>query len=147
MNITEFIKNLVLTFDDLKNMGNVGFVNGASECIIKHLKDMDISKRPIHCTDFKRETIYVKEDDGWTKDDEDNTIMKKALKTYEFYNVNLLNGWRLATPDADVNNTDNTRLRDKIYLQTLQGEDKTREKIIKKISKEVTVDRLPGSLE
>ena len=141
MTIQEFLDNIHITFTDLLKMGNEGFVNGMSDIFIKKLQDLDVSKRPIHCTDSKRETIYFKEEDVWNKDDKDKTRLKQILEKVEYRNVVALRDWCNENPEARVNNTPNNLLKDKIYLQTLQGDDKTRDKIIKNISKEVMVDK------
>jgi len=140
MTIQEFLDNIHITFPDLLKMGNEGFVNGMSDIFIKKLKDLDVSKRPIHCTDSKRETIYFKED-IWNKDDKDKTKLKNIIEKIEYRNVAALRDWCNENPDSRVNNTPNNLLKDKIYLQTLQGDDKTRDKIIKNISKEVIVEK------
>ena len=142
MSIQEFLENIRITFEDLMLIGNTGFVNGVSDILIKQLRDLDISKRPIHCTDSKRDTIYLKENAGWNKDDKGKTKLKQLIEKIEYRNVVALRDWCNENPDARVNNTPNNLLKDKIYFQTLQGDDKTRDKIIKNISKEVTVDKI-----
>jgi len=141
MNIQEFMENLRITFQDLLKIGNEGFINGVSDIFIKELRDLDVTKRPIHCTDSKRDTIYLKENGEWNKDDKEKTKLKQVIEKVEYKNVAVLQQWCNDTPDSKINNSDNNLLRDKIYLQTLQGDDKTREKIIKNISKEVMVDK------
>ena len=141
MNIQEFIDSIRVTFDDLMTIGNAGFVNGLSDIFIKQLRDLDVEKRPIHCTDSKRDTIYLKEQDAWNKDDKDKTRLKQIIEKIEYKNVASLHNWCNENPDSKVNNTPNNLLRDKIYLQTLQGDDATREKIIKNISREVAVEK------
>jgi protein-arginine kinase activator protein McsA len=141
MSIQEFLENLVITFDDLLKIGNSGFVTGVSDILIKQLRDLDVSKRPIHCTDSKRETIYLKEQDVWNKDDKDKSRLKQVIEKLEYKNVAALRDWCNENPDARINNTPNNLLKDKIYYQTLQGDVKTRERIIKNISKEVVVEK------
>ena len=141
MSIQEFLANIRITFDDLLTIGNTGFVNGVSDIFIRQLRDLEVNKRPIHCTDSKRETIYFKEEDVWNKDDKEKTRLKQLIEKVEYRNVVALRDWCNENPDAKVNNTPNNILKDKIYLQTLQGDDKTRDKIIKNISREVTVDK------
>jgi len=141
MNIQDFIDNIRITFEDLLTIGNNGFVNGVSDIFIKQLNDLEIEKRPIHCTDSKRETIYFKENDAWEKDDKENTNLKKVIEKLEYKNVAALHNWCAENPDSKINNTPNNLLRDKIFLQTLQGDMRTRDKIIKNISKEVTIDK------
>jgi hypothetical protein len=140
MSIQEFIENIRITFEDLLTIGNDGFVSGVSDIFIRQLRDLEMTKRPIHCTDAKRETIYLKED-GCNKDDKDKTRLKQMIEKIEYKNVAALRDWCNESPDAKVNNTSNNLLKDKIFYQTLQGDDKTRDKIIKNISKEVVVDK------
>ena len=141
MNIHEFIENIKITFEELLTIGNTGFVNGLSDIFVKRLRDLEIDKRPIHCTDSKRETIYFKENNEWSKDDKENKKLKGIIEKVEYKNVAALHNWCNENPDSKTNNTPNNLLRDKIYLQTLQGDDKTREKLIKNISKEVVVEK------
>ena len=141
MNINEFIENIKITFEELLTIGNTGFVNGLSDIFVKRLRDLEIEKRPIHCTDSKRETIYFKENNEWSKDDKENKKLKGIIEKVEYKNVAALHNWCNENPDSKTNNTPNNLLRDKIYLQTLQGDDKTRDRIIKNISKEVIVEK------
>ena len=141
MSIQEFIDNVKITFEELLTIGNSGFVNGVSEILIKQLRDMEVNKRPIHCTDSKRETIYLKGNAAWNKDDKEKTNLKQVLEKLEYKNVVALRDWCNDNPDARINNTPNNLLKDKIYYQTLQGDEKTRDKIIKNISKYVVVDK------
>ena len=141
MNIQEFIDNIRITFEDLLTIGNTGFVNGLSDIFMKQLRDLEVEKRPIHCTDSKRETMYFKENDTWEKDDTENKRIKGVIEKVEYKNVAALHQWCEENPDTKINNTDNNLLRDKIFLQTLQGNEKTREKIIKNISKEIVIDK------
>ena len=141
MTIQEFLDSIRITFEDLLLIGNTGFVNGVSDILIKQLRDMEVSKRPIHCTDSKRDTIYLKENAAWNRDDKDKTRLKQIIEKIEYRNVVALRDWCNENPDVRVNNTPNNILKDKIYLQTLQGDDKTRDKIIKNISKEVMVEK------
>jgi DNA-directed RNA polymerase subunit RPC12/RpoP len=141
MNIQEFVENIRITFQDLLKIGDNGFVNGVSDIFIKELRDLEVNKRPIHCTDAKRETIYLKENDVWNKDDKDNKRLKDVIEKIEYKNAAALRQWCQDNPDSKTNNTPNNLLRDKIYMQTLQGDETTREKIIKNISKEVVVEK------
>ena len=141
MSIQEFLENIRITFEDLLTIGNSGFVTGVSDILIKQLRDMEVNKRPIHCTDSKRDTIYLKENASWNKDDKDKTRLKQIIEKIEYKNVVALRDWCNENPDARVNNTPNNLLKDKIYFQTLQGDERTRDKIIKNVSKEVMVEK------
>jgi hypothetical protein len=141
MNIQEFIENIKISFQDLMTIGDAGFVNGVSDIFVKQLSNMDITKRPIHCTDSKRETIYFKEEDAWKKDDNENSNVKGMIEKVEYKNVAALHKWCNENPDSKINNTDNNLLRDKIYFETLQGDERTRGKIMKNISKKIILDK------
>jgi len=137
----EFLENIKITFEELLIIGDTGFVNGVSDIFIKRLQDLDITKRPIHCTDIKRDTIYLKNEDVWNKDDKENNNLKDIIKKVEYKNVAALYNWSIENPESKVNNSSENLLKDKIYLQTLQGDDNTRDKIIKNITKTVTIDK------
>jgi hypothetical protein len=141
MNIQEFIDNMNIGFQDLLRIGDEGFVIGVSDMILSRLRDLDVTKRPIHCTDIKRETMYIKDNDIWDKDDQKNTKFKNVIKTIENKNYSSLKEWCNENPDSHVNNSQNNLLRDKIYMQTLLGDENTREKVIKNIAKYVVVDK------
>jgi hypothetical protein len=141
MSIQEFIENVRINFEDLLTIGNEGFVSGVSDILIKQLRDLEINKRPIHCTDAKRETIYLKEEAAWNKDDKEKTKLKQLIEKIEYKNVAALHTWCNENPDAKVNNTPNNLLKDKIFYETLQGDDRSREKIIKIVSKEVILEK------
>jgi hypothetical protein len=138
MNMKEFLDNIKITFEELLVIGNTGFVNGVSDIFIKRLQDLEVTKRPIHCTDVKRETIYLKEEDKWNKDDNENTKLKDAIEKVEYKNVTALHSWCSKNP---VITEDDNLLRDNIYLQALLGNNKNRDKVIKNISREVTIDK------
>jgi len=141
MNLKDFIDNIYITFEELMLISDTGFVNGVTDIFIKRLRQLDVTKRPIHCTDIKRETIFIRDDNTWYKDDQDNTKLKAAIERIEYRNVVALNKWCTENPAAMINNTEENLLRDKIYLQTLLGDKKTREKIIRNLSKELAIDK------
>jgi len=141
MNIKDFIDNIKVTFEELLTIGNTGFVNGVSDIFIKRLQDMEVTKRPIHCTDVKRETIYLKEDNEWNKDEIDNKKLKQAIERVEYKNIYSLNKWCNENPDSLKLDTDNNKIWVKIYDETLDGNEKTREKVIKNITKMVTINK------
>lgn len=93
MNLSEFIESLDVDENVIENIGRNGFADGAYEIIDKGLKDCGVYKRPIHCTDIKRKTFHIKEDDKWQRDDKENTILKKHLDTISNKGIKLLNKW------------------------------------------------------
>ena len=144
MNISDFINSVTLSLDDLENIGSLGYVNGISSIIIKQLKGLDITKRPVHCSDAKRETLYVKDEDRWEKECPNNTKMKKAIKNVETKNIKLINEWTDKHPNF-INST--SRENDdylKIMKETMGGKgdyEENKNKIIKRIAKEVIIDK------
>jgi hypothetical protein len=145
MNIMEFVDTFQLQFSDLERIGEVGYVEGISSIIINKLNEMDIYKRPIHCSDAKREIMYVKDNDVWDKDNETNDKIRLAIRYISKKNNELVIPWRELHPG--VRNYDH-RLNDKyqeIIIQSLGGKNTTTEegetKIIRKISKMVLIDK------
>lgn len=145
MNMKDFIDNIKVTFEELLAIGNTGFVNGVSDIFINRLKDMEVTKRPIHCTDLKRETIYLKDNDKWNKNENDNENLKNAIRRIEYKNFQSMNEWREEQPDTRDLDSDNGKLWFNIYDETLQGSQNTREKVIKNITKKVTIDKDQGN--
>jgi hypothetical protein len=148
MNIMEFVDTFQLQFADLERIGEVGYVEGISSIIINKLNEMDIYKRPIHCSDAKREIMYVKDNDVWDKDNETNDKIRLAIRYISKKNCELVIPWRELHPG--VRNYDH-RLNDKyqeIIIQSLGGKNTTTEdgetKIIRKISKMVLIDKQSG---
>ena len=102
MSITDFLRNMNVHIDELEYIGNHGYVNGMTKMIMDRLKDMDITKRPIHCTDIKRETMYIKDDAGWCKDTDELTKLRKILSRISMNNYRTVPDWRTAHPDCEV---------------------------------------------
>ncbi len=145
LNIDEFIDSLKISLDDLENFGENGFVNGVSKIFVNGLKNLDIYKRPIHCSDLKRETMYLKEQNTWEKDN-NNVGFKKAIKTIAYKNMLKMKDWKKVHPD--YNNCDSKK-NDR-YLKILMGvavpykeedEENSYSKILKNVAKEVTIDK------
>jgi hypothetical protein len=141
MNMKEFIDNIKVTFEELLTIGNTGFVNGVSDIFIKRLNDMEVTKRPIHCTDLKRETIYLKEDNEWNKDEKENTKLKDAIEKVENKNYVSLSEWCKKNPETNVLDSQKYLLKNKIFENTLKGDEKTREKVIKNITRKITINK------
>jgi len=98
MNITDFANSINLQLSDLINVGEVGYVEGISNIIVKNLNALDVTQRPVHCTDKKRETIYIKDDDKWEKD-ENEVKLKKFIKAIAFKNQKLFPKFKEKYPD------------------------------------------------
>jgi hypothetical protein len=102
MNITDFLSNMDVHIDELEYIGNHGYVNGMTKMIMERLKEMDITKRPIHCTDIKRETMYIKDKDEWCKDTDELTKIRKILNRISMNNYRTIPEWKNAHPECEV---------------------------------------------
>ena len=143
MNVKEFLENLNPTLDDLENVGEKGFVKGISDIILKSLREMEINKRPIHCTDIKREVVYLKEDDTWNKDDKENTKMKELIRIVENKNFNNVFEWQRNHPDVMILDSPDYIKRDKLIersCEAVNNEDRVRGKVLKELVKEIHIN-------
>ena len=144
MNLSDFINSIDLQLSDLESVGKLGFVNGISNILIKNLNAMDVTKRPVHCSDTKREVMYVKEDGKWEKDEEDNAKLRKAIKKLAFNNSKLLPVYRKTYPDSENPLSTKSDMYNKLVIEAYGGkyDDIVNEnKIIKNIVKETGIDK------
>jgi hypothetical protein len=146
MNITDFVDSIKFQLADLEHMGKVGYVDGISNIILKNLKALDITKRPVHCTDQKRETIYIKDAGVWTKEDEDNKNVRKLIKKVAFRNSKCLSLFKEKYPDCITSESKYSDTYSKIVIEAMGGGSKCNDydsenKIIRKIAKEMTIDK------
>ena len=105
MNITDFLGNLDVQIEEIEYIGNHGYVMGMTKMIMDRLKDMDITKRPIHCTDIKRETMYIKDKNEWSKDTDELTKLRKILNYITMKNYKTVPKWKTAHPDCEEMDT------------------------------------------
>jgi len=140
------MNSLNLQVSDLECVGQLGFVEGISNIIIKRLNAMDITKRPVHCTDPKRETIYIKEDGVWTKDDDDNMKIRKLVRGVSSRNCKNAGAYKAMYPECKDPESKHSYIYDKIVLEAFGGtnngkDDENENKIIRKILKHLTIDK------
>ena len=144
MNIGEFVDSLKIQLSDLEKVGEAGYIEGISSIIVKNLKELDVTKRPVHCTDKKRETIYIKDNDKWEKD-EDKTHMHKLIKKVAFKNTKLFAKFKEEHPDCMKYHSKHNDQYHKIVYESMGGKGdndfEKNEKIIKNVLKEVVVDK------
>jgi len=145
MNISDFIESVKLQVSDLENVGKVGYIEGISNIIIKNLQALEVEKRPVHCTDQKREVMYVKEDNVWEKDDEANKKLRKAIRLIAHKNICMFKAFREKYPDCDEYDSKRNSQYNTIVYEAMGGKgdndyDKDT-KIIKKIAKNVVIDK------
>ena len=149
MNMSDFIDSVKLQLSDLECVGKLGFVDGISNIIIQKLEALDIQKRPVHCSDSKRETMYIKDHDKWEKDDSEMKQMKGLVRTVRDQNISLIATWRNLYPECVKSNSKKTTQFNQICMEAFGGEtggdkgtkQEKEEKIISKIAKSVIIDK------
>ena len=141
MNITEFVNSIQLQLSDLERVGELGYVEGISNIITSNLKALDVTQRPIHCTDKKRETMYVKDEDKWEKEEEEKKKLRKVIKTVSSKNIQMLPNFVKAHPDCKHSDSKYSDQYGQIIIESMSNDKENEEKIIKKISEKVTVDK------
>ena len=144
MNIMDFVESIQLQLSDLERVGEKGYIEGISNIIVKNLKSLDITQRPVHCTDKKRETIYVKDDNKWEKDDE-NTKMHKMIRKVQDKNFRMVKKFKEKYPDYHKPSSKQSDVYNNIIIESMGGRGdndfEKEEKIIKRISKEILVEK------
>jgi hypothetical protein len=135
MNITDFVDSIKLQLNDLMDVGELGYVEGISKIIVKNLNNLDETERPIHCTDKKRETMYVKDQGQWEKEDEKNTKLTKAVKRIADKNINLLPTFREKYPEYSNSSSRISDKHDKMVIEVMETDPLKNEKIVRNISK------------
>jgi len=142
MNIGEFVDSLKIQLSDLEHIGEAGYIEGISNIIVKNLKDLDVTKRPVHCTDKKRETVYIKDNNIWEKD-ENKSHMHKLIKKVVSKNTKMFAKFKEAHPDCLTYHSKYSEQYNKIIYESMGGkgddDDMKNEKIIKNVLKEVVV--------
>jgi hypothetical protein len=144
MNLMDFVDSIKLQLSDLEKVGEVGFVEGISNIIVKNLNSLDETKRPIHCTDAKREVLYVKDDNKWEKEEEEKNKLRKVIKKIAHKNSRQLINFKESHPDCGKSVSPFSDQYNKLVIEAYggKGEDYDNEnKIIKKIAKEVIVEK------
>ena len=141
MNINDFVKSIKIEIADLERLGKEGYVEGFSRIILERLKEMDIYKRPLHCSDAKRETMYIKENDVWSKDEsENNEKMIRFVKDVDNKNYDFLVAHGNANPEVfDIDSKTNIPYLSMVTKSTRDHESVL--KVIKKIIKEVVINK------
>jgi hypothetical protein len=146
INMTDFVNQIQVSLSELEDTGKLGYAEGISKVFIKNLNEIDYTERPIHCSDSKRETIYIKDSNQWTKDDDNKTSLMKAIKQVANKNMKQITEWQKAHPNyCDPESKDNDKYMN-IILNSMSGStkeesDKNYEKIAKNIAKEVVINK------
>ena len=144
MNIMDFVESIQFQLSDLEKMGEIGYVEGISNIIVKNLNALDVTQRPLHCTDKKRETIYIKDEDKWEKDDEKNKI-RKVIKKVALKNARLIQKFKEKHPDYNEYHSKYSTQYHKLIIESFGGSGdndlEKEDKIIRNITKNIVLDK------
>ena len=146
LNIMDFINQLKLNTTDLDMVGRVGYSEGISKLFIRGLKELDVYKRPIHCSDLKREIVYVKDKDAWEKDNDEKNKMKNAIKYIAAKNFRQIKDWKQENPESDDYDSKKHMDYHQIVIHSMGGSTKEEDekhynKIIRNVSKEIVINK------
>ena len=146
VNLMDFVDSLNVKIKDLENTSRLGYVEGISQIFITGLSELNVHKRPIHCSDFKREVLYIKDQDAWEKEDEDKTKLTNAIKIIGSKNMKQISEWQKANPEYNNPESKQNDKYMKMICNVMSGSskeesEKNYEKIIKNIAKETIIDK------
>ena len=144
LNINEFVNSLVLGVKDLEQTAKLGYVEGISKIFINGLNQLNIYKRPLHCNDTKREIFYIKDDDKWVKETDNKDKLTNAIKHIANKNIKQISNWqkenpKYMDPDSKQNDKYMKMLCEVMSGSTKEEQQRNYNKIIKNVSKEVTI--------
>lgn len=146
MNITDFVNSLKLSLQDLEKVGELGYAEGISQMFVKGLSEMEVTKRPIHCSDLKRETLHIKDQDTWEKDNANQDKLKKVIKDLSNKNIMLLDDWKQENPGCTEYDNQKNDIYLKMMIESMGPADKAAErkdfgKIIRSIAKNTIIEK------
>ena len=145
MNIMDFVDSIKIQLSDLENVGKLGYVDGISNIIAKNLNSLDETKRPVHCTDTKREVMYVKDEDKWEKEADNKPKIRKLIKHVAHKNTKLLKDYKTKYPGCEKSESKYSDKYDKLIVEAFGGkgdnDDVKEDKIIKNILKEIKIEK------
>jgi hypothetical protein len=146
LNISEFVSSIKVSLEDLENTGRKGYIEGISNIIVRNLNGLEHHQRPIHCNDQKREIIYIKDNNEWTKESESKPILTKAIKVIANENIKQIKQWRDKNPDCTNSESKKNNLYLKIVSNSMNGlteeeGHKNISKIISNVAKETVIHK------
>jgi hypothetical protein len=146
MNIMEFVEQLQVSVKDLEETGRLGYAEGISKIFINGLKQINISDRPIHCADSKREIVYIKDKNQWTKEDDNKSLLTNAIKHVAHKNMRQIREWTKVNPEYNDSSSKQNDRYLKIVSNSMNGSteeetNKNYNKIIKNITKETVIEK------
>jgi hypothetical protein len=142
MNITEFVESIKLQLSDLEKFGEIGYVENISKIITTNLNALDVTLRPVHCTDKKRETMYIKDEDKWEKEDENKTKLRKVINSVSNKNIKLLPQFREKYPEYKNSSSKVSDKYDKMVVEVMTSDVYKDDNIIRNISNVTTIDKI-----
>ena len=146
MNMKDFIKSLELSLPELEKMGEIGFAEGMSRVFVNRLNSLDITKRPIHCSDVKREIIHIKDDNKWERDNANLDRLRKIIKQLTHKNILRVDDWKKANPGCTEYNSRKNDQYLRINMEVIGPVDETDEKrdfgkIIRRVAENTAIDK------
>jgi hypothetical protein len=146
MNMKDFIQSLELSLPELEKMGEVGFAEGVSRVFVNRLNSLDITKRPIHCSDVKREIIHIKDDNKWERDNANLDRLRKIIKQLTHKNILRVDDWKKANPGCTEYNSRKNDQYLRINMEAIGPVDEADEKrdfgkIIRKVAENTAIDK------
>ena len=145
MNMSDFIENMDINFEDIENIGKNGYVTGMTDMILSRIKNLDVIKRPMHCTDLKRETMYIKDNNEWEKDTPDNKRLRKMMSIISKRNYSTIPLWRDEHPECQNMQHPHCDFSVNMLRNVLgdvgKGQIKLDNKVIKNLSKHIIVEK------
>ena len=146
MNMKDFIKSLELSLPELEKMGELGFAEGMSRVFVNRLNSLDITKRPIHCSDVKREIIHIKDDNKWERDNANLDRLRKIIKQLTHKNILRVDDWKKANPGCTEYNSRKNDQYLRLNMEAIGPVDEADEKrdfgkIIRRVAENTAIDK------
>jgi hypothetical protein len=144
MNMSDFANSFELQLSDLESVGELGYVEGITKIFVDKLNSMDIYKRPVHCSDAKREILYVKDGNKWEREERNNPKIRYAIKTISFRNMKLANLWSDTYPESKDGDSHMNDTYMRLIKESTGGNGEisvSEDKIIRRIAKEMVINK------
>ena len=146
LNIMDFVTSVKVKMNEVEDVGKLGYAEGIGRIFVRALNELDVHQRPIHCSDLKRETLYIKDENGWEKEDDTNPKIKKSIRYLAHQNVKAIPEWKEANSSWQKRHSQTEEQYYKITGNSMgacepEGDEKNYNKIIRKLAKEVTIDK------
>ena len=146
LNINEFVDSIKMQLSDLEEFAHLGYADGVSNIFVKGINALEVHLRPIHCSDTKREVLYIKNNNEWIKETDDKTLIKSAIRRVAFKNIRQINDWVKENPTCKDPTTKKYDQYNQIVMNAMSGvteeEQKNNiEKIVRNVTKAVAIDK------